>query len=281
MKNKPRIIITTGDSNGVGPEVTNKALKDPRINRMADFFVIKSADTTGFDAIKKAVEILKRGSACGLVTAPVSKSAINKSGISFKGHTEYLAEAVKARKVAMMFHSVSLNVTIATRHLPLKEVSRILTREKVNTAIVLTHEALRKYFRIKRPRLGICGLNPHCGENGLMGKEEKKVIIPAINVLRKSMPGIHGPLSGDVAFYMAHRGMFDAVIAMYHDQGLAPFKMLAFHRGVNVTLGLPFVRTSPDHGTAYDIAGRGIADPGSMKEAIRLAAYMCIQGQNQ
>jgi 4-hydroxythreonine-4-phosphate dehydrogenase len=125
------------------------------------------------------------------------------------------------------------------------------------------------------PRIGVCGLNPHAGEQGLIGSEEEKIITPIIKKMRKNTPGIQGPLPGDVAFYMAYRGDLDAVVAMYHDQGLAPFKMVAFNKGVNVTLGLPFVRTSPDHGTAYDIAGKGIADPGSMKEAMRLAARMC------
>lgn len=272
---KPLILITTGDLKGIGPEITKKALADPRIRKMADFFIIEPVDRTGFGAIEKAVGILKKGGAKGLVTAPVNKSAINKTGAPFKGHTEYLAEETNTRKFAMLFYSEFMKVTIVTRHLPLRQVSGSLTKNKIETAISLTGGALKKYFGIPRPRIGVCGLNPHAGEQGLMGSEEKKVIIPAIKNSKKKTPGVLGPLPGDAAFYMAHRGDVDAVVAMYHDQGLAPFKMLAFNRGVNVTLGLPFVRTSPDHGTAYDIAGKGIADPGSMKEAMKLAARMC------
>ncbi|MBU3911023.1 MAG: 4-hydroxythreonine-4-phosphate dehydrogenase PdxA [Candidatus Omnitrophica bacterium] len=266
---KPLILITTGDPKGIGPEVTRKALKDPRIKKMADFFVIEPVDGTGFGAIKKAVEILKKGRAQALVTAPV-----NKSVVRFKGHTEYLAKATNTRKFAMMFYAASMKVTIVTRHLPLLKVPRSLTRENIETAIDLTNKALKKYFEISKPRIGVCGLNPHAGEQGLMGDEEKKIIIPAIKRAKRNAPGVQGPLPGDAAFYMAHKGMLDAVVAMYHDQGLAPFKMLAFNKGVNVTLGLPFIRTSPDHGTAYDIAGKGIADPNSMKEAMKLAARM-------
>jgi len=273
---KPLLLITTGDPAGIGPEIVKKALRDPHIKNTADFFIIKPDDKTGFDAIRKAVEILKKGKAHGLVTGPVNKAAINKSGIPFKGHTEYLAKATDSKKFAMMFCGASLKVTIVTRHLPLQKVSGSLTQDSIETAIELTHGALRKYFRIHRPRIGVCGLNPHAGEDGLMGKEEKEVIVPAIDRMRKNIPGVRGPLPGDAIFYMANQGMFDAVVAMYHDQGLAPFKMIAFNKGVNVTLGLPFVRTSPDHGTAYDIAARGIADPGSMKEAIKLAARMCM-----
>jgi len=269
---KPLILVTTGDPNGIGLEVTEKALGDPQIRKMADFFVIRPTDGTGLGAIKEAVSMLKKGRARALVTAPVTKSAINRAGTPFKGHTEYLAALTKTRRFAMMFYSEPMKVTIVTRHLALKKVAGSLTREKVETAIYLTDKALKKYFRLKRPRLAVCGLNPHAGEQGLMGEEERKIIIPAVKRAEKTVSGVKGPLPGDAAFYMAYHGMFDAVVAMYHDQGLAPFKMLAFNKGVNVTLGLPFIRTSPDHGTAYDIAGKGIADPGSMKEAMKLAA---------
>ncbi|MBU0759578.1 MAG: 4-hydroxythreonine-4-phosphate dehydrogenase PdxA [Candidatus Omnitrophica bacterium] len=274
---KPLILVTTGDPKGIGPEVTEKALGDLRIRKMADFFVIRPTDATGLGAIKEAVSMLKKGRARALVTAPVTKSAIDRSGTPFKGHTEYLATLTKTRRFAMMFYSEPMKVAIVTRHLPLKEVAGSLTREKVETTIDLTDKALKKYFRIKRPRLVICGLNPHAGEQGLMGEEERKIIIPAVKRAKKTASGVKGPLPGDIAFYMAYHGMFDAVVAMYHDQGLAPFKMLAFNKGVNVTLGLPFIRTSPDHGTAYDIAGKGIADPGSMKEAMKLAARICAR----
>lgn len=275
MAKKPIILITTGDPRGIGPEVVKKALKDPQIKTLADFFIIGPRDGVGLDAIKKAIEILRKGKADGLVTGPVNKAAINKRDISFKGHTEYLAKASHAKKIAMMFCKGRFRVSLVTRHIALKEVAAVLTQEKIKDAIVLTERSLRKYFRIQGPRICVCGLNPHCGENGLIGTEEERVIGPLVKKLRSRIRGLEGPLPADVAFYMAYRGRFDAVVAMYHDQGLGPFKMIAFEDGVNVTLGLPFVRTSPDHGTAYDIAGKGIANPGSMKAAIRLAVKMC------
>lgn len=272
---RPCILITTGDPRGIGPEITKKALKDSRIRSLADFSVIKTSDNTGFKAIEKAVSILKKGHACGVVTAPVSKAAINRSGVRFEGHTEFFASATRAKKIAMMFYSPLLKVTIVTRHVPLKEVPRLLTRRKIEDSVALTHAALKKYFNLPRPRIGVCGLNPHSGEHGLIGQEERKVIDPAIKKLKTKISGLQGPLPADVAFYMAFNKKLDAVVAMYHDQGLGPFKMIAFESGVNMTLGLPFVRTSPDHGTAYDIAGKNKANPESMKQAIKLAVSMC------
>ncbi len=277
MRKKPKVLITTGDPRGIGPEVTQKALRDARIRDLANFFIIEPQDKTGFDAIKKATGILKKAKADALVTAPVNKSAIINSGIPFKGHTEYLARATRTKKFTMMLSSPPLRITVVTRHIALKDVSAALTREKIEDAILLTGEALRKYFRIQRPRIGVCGLNPHCGEGGLVGVEEKKIITPAIQAVKSKIPGVQGPFAADAIFYMAYKRKLDAVISMYHDQGLGPFKMVAFEKGVNVTLGLPFVRTSPDHGTAYDIAGKGIANPSSMKEAIKLATSICKQ----
>ena len=274
---KPRILITLGDPKGIGPEVTKKALKDSRIKGLANFFIIESRDKTGFGAIKKAAEILKKCEADGIVTAPVNKSAINKSGIPFKGHTEFFARITHTKKFAMMLCCDSLRVTLVTRHVALKKVPGILTKEKILDAIVLTDQALRRYFAIQRPKIGVSCLNPHCGEDGLIGTEEKEIIAPAIESIRSKIPGIQGILPADAIFHMAYNGKLDAVISMYHDQGLGPFKMVAFEKGVNITLGLPFVRTSPDHGTAYDIARKGIADPTSMKEAIKLAIKIVSQ----
>ncbi|PIP68541.1 MAG: 4-hydroxythreonine-4-phosphate dehydrogenase PdxA [Candidatus Omnitrophica bacterium CG_4_9_14_0_2_um_filter_42_8] len=272
---KPTVLITTGDPRGIGPEVTKKALEDPGIKRLANFFIIEPKDKTGFDAVKKAAEILKNRKARALVTAPVNKEAINRSGIPFEGHTEYLAEASNTKKFAMMLCGGALKVTTVTRHVPLKKVSGMITQAKIIDAVKLTDFALKKYFGIKKPKIGICALNPHCGEGGKIGGEEQAIIIPAVKKIRRLVPEVQGPISGDIIFYMAIKGKLDAVISMYHDQGLGPLKMLAFEKGVNVTLGLPFIRTSPDHGTAYDIAGTGIADPSSMKEAIKLAVRMC------
>lgn len=272
---KPTVLITTGDPAGIGPEVTKKALEDPRIKRLANFFIVEPRDKTGFDAIKKAADILKNRKANALVTAPVNKEAINRSGIPFLGHTEYLAETSNTKKFAMMLCGGALKVTTVTRHVPLRKVSEILTQEKIIDAVKLTDKALKRCFGIKNPKIGVCGLNPHCGEGGKIGSEEQAIIIPAVKKIMRFAPGTLGPISGDIIFYMAAQGKLDAVISMYHDQGLGPLKMLAFEKGVNVTLGLPFIRTSPDHGTAYDIAGKGIANPSSMKEAIKLAVSMC------
>jgi len=273
--NKPVVVITTGDPEGIGPEVTKKALKDPAIKSIADFIVIEASDSTGFDAIEKAVRILKNKKAGVLVTAPVNKEAINKSGIFFQGHTEYLAKEANVKKFAMMLCGGPLKVTTVTRHIPLKKVPLEITQAKIIEAAGLTDLYLKKYFGIKKPRIGVCGLNPHCGEGGKIGTEEQDIIMPAVKKAKGAIAGIRGPIPGDAIFYMAYCGKLDAVISMYHDQGLGPLKMVAFEKGVNVTLGLPFIRTSPDHGTAYDIAGKGIADPGSMKEAIKLAVKMC------
>lgn len=273
---KPVILVTSGDPRGIGPEVTEKALRDNGIKNLADFLVIDSEDKTGFDAVKKAIQLLKNKKAIALVTAPVNKEAINRSGIFFQGHTEYLAKSTNTKRFAMMLCGGALKVTTVTRHVPLKKVSSFLTEAKIIEAVKLTDSALKKYFGIKKPRIGVCGLNPHCGEGGKIGTEEQDIIIPAIKKIKRSVSGIQGPISGDVIFYMAYHGNLDAVMSMYHDQGLGPLKMVAFEKGVNVTLGLPFIRTSPDHGTAYDIAGKGIADPSSMKEAMYLAAKMCL-----
>jgi 4-hydroxythreonine-4-phosphate dehydrogenase len=273
---KPHVIITTGDPKGIGPEVTKKALQDSKIKGLANFFVIESCDKTGFDAIEKAAEILKDAKAGALVTAPVNKEKINKSGIRFQGHTEYLAKVTNTKIFAMMLCGGPLKVTTVTRHVPLKKVSSILTSAKIIEAVRLTYYGLKKYFGIAKPKIGICALNPHCGEGGKIGREEQDIIMPAIKKIKRFIPGIQGPIPGDVIFYKAYNGKLDAVISMYHDQGLGPLKMVAFEKGVNVTLGLPFIRTSPDHGTAYDIAGKNIANPSSMKEAIKLAVQMCV-----
>jgi 4-hydroxythreonine-4-phosphate dehydrogenase len=272
--NKPTIVITTGDPKGIGLEVTKKALAVKDIKNLANFVVIEPSDGIGFDAIQQAVQILKADKADALVTAPVNKALIHNSGISFQGHTEYLAKVTNTEKFAMMLCGGPLKVTTVTRHIPLKKVADAISQEKIIEAVMLTHGALRTFFGIKRPRIGISALNPHCGESGNIGTEEKDIIEPAIIKIKKIVADINGPISGDVIFYMAYNGRLDAIISMYHDQGLGPLKMIAFEKGVNITLGLPFIRTSPDHGTAYDIAGKGIANPESMKEAIKLAAKM-------
>ena len=213
-----------------------------------------------------------------LVTAPVNKEAIIRAGIPFVGQTELLSEMAGSNRTAMMLLGQDdrgrwLRVVLATTHVPLKLVSAQLTQSKIGVAIDLAAEAC-SLLGLSRSRVGVCGLNPHAGEGGAMGDEELTTIGPAIEKARAHNIDAVGPLSADALFYYAYRGEYDAVVAMYHDQGLAPLKLIAFERGVNWTLGLPFIRTSPDHGTAYDIAGKHQANPSSMEAAIRLAIQL-------
>jgi 4-hydroxythreonine-4-phosphate dehydrogenase len=210
-----------------------------------------------------------------MVTAPVNKEAIVRSGQAFVGQTEFLSELAGAKKTAMMLLGQDdrgrwLRVALVTTHVPLKFVSEQITKEKVEMTIELATQACRD-LGLKRARIAVCGLNPHAGEGGKMGTEEQTTIGPAVKAAKERGLDVIGPMSADSLFYYAYRGEYDAVVAMYHDQGLVPLKMIGFETGVNWTLGLPFVRTSPDHGTAYDIAGKGRADASSMMAAIRLA----------
>jgi 4-hydroxythreonine-4-phosphate dehydrogenase len=276
MKKKLIAGITLGDVEGVGPEVILKALNDRKIRRLADFLII--GDGSPLNCIDTALKLIKAGKIDVLITAPVNKAAINKAHPKslFTGHTEYLARAAKTKDFAMMLIGGPLRVSLVTRHIALKDVPGVLTKGKIEKTICLTALSLKKYFRIRRPRIAVCGLNPHSGEQGLMGQEERRIIQPAIRQAKKraGFASIQGPLPADTVFHAALQGKFDAVVAMYHDQGLIPLKALFLHQGVNLTLGLPFVRTSCDHGTAYDIAGKDKADPGSMKAAIKLAVEL-------
>jgi 4-hydroxythreonine-4-phosphate dehydrogenase len=293
--------------------VTLRALADPRVRGLADFLIIgdrfvleraisrlklrlrpplidlqnvprkdfsfgkvrPSFGKAAIEYVDKALELLKAGRADGLVTAPVNKSAVQRSGIpDFTGHTEYLAEKTGSKDFAMMLTAGSLRVTLATRHIALKDVPKRLSADSVYKAITLTRRGLKDLFSIRAPRIGVAALNPHAGEGFLMGGEEADVIKPAIRRAGSCRAGVSGPIPADVIFRQALDGKFDAVVAMYHDQGLAPFKTLYFSSGVNLTLGLPFVRTSPDHGTAHEIAPAFAADPTSMIEAIRLTCRL-------
>jgi 4-hydroxythreonine-4-phosphate dehydrogenase len=221
-----------------------------------------------------ATRLILQGKAHALVTAPLSKSVVALSGQSFKGHTELLAELSNTRDFAMMFVGDKLKVSLVTTHIPYKEVPRALTVEKVFKKALLTKKALEELFGIMNPKLALCGLNPHAGEEGQMGEEEIEILFPAVKRAMEEGVNLQGPFAADSLFFWAYRGKWDAVIALYHDQGLIPFKIHHFHKGVNLTIGLPFIRTSPDHGTAYDIAGKGKANPQSMMEALKLAAYL-------
>jgi 4-hydroxythreonine-4-phosphate dehydrogenase len=228
-------------------------------------------------AIIEAVELVQQGRAAGLVTAPISKAHLVAAGHDYPGHTELLAHLCGDVPVRMMMAGGTLRVVLVTIHMALRQVPRRLTAPAVLETIAITAAALRRRFGVRRPRIAVTGLNPHAGEGGLFGKEDLQVILPAVRSARRRGIDAVGPLAADGVFPYAARGDYDAVVAMYHDQGLAPFKLLHFADGVNCTLGLPFVRTSPDHGTAFDIAGQGKADPSSMAAAIQLAARMALR----
>jgi len=224
--------------------------------------------------ILAAIDAARRGWIDALVTAPISKEAIGMAGHPWPGHTELLAEKFGSKDVAMMFAGGPFRVVLATIHVSLAEAIRTLSAERILRSCRLADAALRRWFGIAVPRVGVCGLNPHAGEAGRFGHEEREIIQPAIEQAAAEGIAAFGPLPPDTAFLQAARGKFDIIVALYHDQGLIPLKTVALDESVNITLGLPIVRTSVDHGTAYDIAGRGQANPGSMKAAIRLAADM-------
>ncbi len=227
-----------------------------------------------YEYVMTAARLAQAGMLSAIVTAPLSKGLVTQAGFPISGHTELLAEVTGARDVRMMLAGSRLRVVLVTMHVALADVPRQLTVSRILRTIRVTDEHLRRYHRLRRPRIAVAGLNPHAGEGGLFGREEETVIGPAVARARAAGVQASGPLPADSLFFHAVEGAFDAVVVMYHDQGLIPLKLLHFHDGVNVTLGLPIVRTSPDHGTAYDIAGKGIANPGSMRAAIALASAM-------
>lgn len=222
--------------------------------------------------IEKAVSLILDGTFSAMVTCPISKASLNRAGYPFPGHTEMLAALTGSTNYVMMMAGSRLRVTLATIHCPLASVPARLNQEILTSLIQTTETALQRDFGISAPRIAVAALNPHAGEAGLFGKEEEDIILPAIEKMQAAGIQVQGPFPPDTIFFRAATGMYDAVICMYHDQGLIPFKLLHFKDGVNVTLGLPIVRTSVDHGTAYDIAGKGVADPASLVAAVDLAA---------
>ena len=287
---KPRIAITVGDPSGIGPEVAAKAAADARVRAACEPILYAPPDTSHFapgvlsgeagraayDAIVRAVDDAREGVVQAIATAPVNKEAFRLAGLEWSGHTDLLAHLTGARHVAMMFHSDALRVVLATVHIALADVPRALTQLSLERTIALTARELPLFDKIA-PRIAVAGLNPHAGEHGLFGREEIEIIAPAIAACRARGIDVSGPFPGDTVFVRASRGEFDIVVACYHDQGLIPVKLVAFGEAVNVTLGLPIVRTSVDHGTAFDIAGKGIADPQSMIAAVLLAARLARQ----
>ncbi len=288
----PRIAITCGDPAGIGPEIATRAAEDPRVlevcaplvygpaagSRFEPGRVSAAAGLAAYQTLQRAVGDALEGRVDAIATAPVSKEAFAAAGLPWKGHTDLLGHLTGSPFVAMRFESPALRVVLATVHVALREVPALLTPELLARTLDLTARELPR-FGVDRPRLALAALNPHAGEHGLMGREDDDVLAPAAAAARARGIDVSGPFPADTIFLRASRGEFDAVIACYHDQGLIPVKLLAFGRAVNVTLGLPIVRTSVDHGTAFDIAGQGRADHGSMVEAICLAARLAAARQ--
>jgi 4-hydroxythreonine-4-phosphate dehydrogenase len=284
---KPRVAITSGDPSGIGPEIARLAASDPRVvaacvpllygppdtPRFAPGVLSGEAGRAAYDVIVRAVDDAVAGRVDAVATAPVNKEAFRLAGLPWNGHTDLLAHLTGAPHVAMLFYSEALRVVLATVHIALADVPHALTRASLEATIDLTARELPR-FGIARPRIAVAGLNPHAGEHGLFGDEEGTTIGPAVNACRSRGVDVSGPFPGDTVFLRARRGEFDVVVACYHDQGLIPVKLVAFGQAVNVTIGLPIVRTSVDHGTAFDIAGKGVADPESMVGAVLLAARL-------
>lgn len=281
---RPRLAVTLGDPRGIGPEIVERAARDDALHAVAELVLVgprgpsltvdesvgdwKSgsgeavAGALAGRAIARAVELAQRGAVQGIVTAPIDKHALLAGGFDFPGHTEMLAHLTGSR-VAMMLASDRLRVVLATTHIPLREVAHALTRDAIVGAAEVARRGLQDWYGLAQPRIALCALNPHAGDRGRFGTEDEELLAPAA---RES--GLAGPFSADTVFVRAMRGEFDAVIAPYHDVGMTAIKVASFGNAVNVTLGLPFPRTSPDHGTASDIAGRGLADPSSFIRAV-------------
>ncbi|MDA1093235.1 MAG: 4-hydroxythreonine-4-phosphate dehydrogenase PdxA [Acidobacteria bacterium] len=289
MTARIRVGITVGDPAGIGPEIARAAVLDPRVTAVCEPVLYDAATDDGvpvvpgvlsaeagraaYDAVVRATADAMAGRIDAVTTGPIHKEAFALAGLPWRGHTELLAHLTGADEVAMMFYSSRLCVVLATVHVPLSAVPRLLTRQRVEATLALTAAELPR-FGIPVPRLGLAGLNPHAGEGGLLGSEEQDVLAPAVASARARGIDVTGPLPADTVFRQAVDGRFDAVVACYHDQGLIPVKLVAFGEAVNVTLGLPIIRTSVDHGTAFDIAGKGIADPSSLVTAVELAARL-------
>ena len=288
MRERPRLAVTLGDPRGIGPEIVAALRDDARVADAAQLVLVgpqgtgvavehdigrwaprQSAANAGRLAglaIERAVALAQAGEVQGIVTAPIDKAALLAGGYDYPGHTEMLA-ALTGGRVAMMLASERLRVVLATTHIALRDVPRAVTSEAIAEAAAITRRGLQEWFGLAEPRLALCALNPHAGDGGRFGDEDDRVLRPAARAA-----GLAGPFPADTVFVRAMRGEFDAVIAPYHDVGMTAIKVASFGSAVNVTLGLPFPRTSPDHGTALDIAGQGKADPSSMIAATLLAA---------
>jgi 4-hydroxythreonine-4-phosphate dehydrogenase len=285
---KPVIGLTCGDPAGIGPEVIRGALASGLLPEAFDFRLIgeggdfpsgapsRESAHFAFEALEESLRLAQSGEISAVVTGPVSKKAMHDVGFAFPGQTEFFAARTQTRNFAMCLTGGRLTVALVTAHVPLREVAGLLDGEEIVRVGGLLVEFLRRR-KIARPRIAVAGLNPHAGEQGDLGREEIEIIAPAVTMLEsiwRPFADFSPPLPPDTLFYRAAAGEFDGVLCMYHDQGLIPLKLHAFDEGVNVTLGLPFPRTSPDHGTAFEIAGKGLARPDSMIAAIRLACEL-------
>ncbi|MCX5708054.1 MAG: 4-hydroxythreonine-4-phosphate dehydrogenase PdxA [Candidatus Omnitrophica bacterium] len=303
--------ITMGDPSGIGPEICVQATRalggkfklviigdlgvwrkvaSHKSHVTCEFVDLKNVDLKRFnfgqvnaeygrasmEYLDKAMELLRKRQIDCIVTAPISKESINLAGFHYSGHTEYFAEKTRSKNVVMMLVNKELKFCLVTRHIPLKEVAVKLNRAKITNTITVCRKALTEFFALQDPRLVVCGINPHGSDNGLIGREENQIIRPALQALKKKFKHLDGPLGADVAIGKAKNNLYDCVIAMYHDQALIPLKLLGDETGINMTLGLGFVRTSPLHGTAFDIAGKNIASPASLIAAIKLAAQCTL-----
>ena len=313
MGKLPVVAITMGDPTGVGPEIilktfikedifkyctpviigdavflkkTAEYLHIPPLPSPVSVFDLKNipegihpgkpsrdGGRSAIEYIKVAVEMAMAKKVDAITTSPINKEAIHMAGYTYPGHTEMLAEFTHTDDYAMMIAGEDIRVVLVTTHHALKDVSRLITKEKVLRVIRLTYRSL-KLWGFLNVRIGVSALNPHAGEGGIFGNEERKIIIPAIHDAQREGINVNGPFPADTLFTSVKRTEFDAIVVMYHDQGLIPVKMVSFGKAVNITLGLPFIRTSVDHGTAYDIVGKGIADPSSLIEAVKLAAQL-------
>ena len=327
LKNKlPRIAISIGDFNGIGPEIILKSMSDLDLSTSIPVIIspeeiiesvlsylpyelktnlsdditdihseainilsfpvddlkltpgIQSAQSglVAMQSIEKCIQLCQTKDAEAMVTAPISKEAVNLAGYDIPGHTEFLASKTGKESVLMMLVSGDLRVALVTTHIPINEVAESISEEEIRKKVELLSSSLINDFGIEHPQIAVFGLNPHAGDGGVIGREEIEVITPALKLIREERTDItlHGPFPADGFFGQQLHKHHDAILAMYHDQGLAPFKLLSFGKGVNFTAGLPIIRTSPDHGTAFDIAGKGVANPSSFKEAYKLAVEL-------
>jgi len=286
----PRVAITVGDPSGIGPEIAIKAARDSRVLAVCEPLlygphtpediarfpcgqVDAASGRSAYETLLEATRDALTGRVQAIATAPINKASFAAAGLTWRGHTDLLAHLCGVKHVAMMFWSDELRVVLATVHIPLAEVPGALTTDGLLSIIRLTATSLPR-FGIRAPRIAVAGLNPHAGEEGLLGVEEDRIMRPAIERARSLGFDVSGPHPADTLFVRAVRGEFDVVVAAYHDQGLVPVKLVAFGRSVNVTLGLPVIRTSVDHGTAFDIARKGVANEQSLVEAVVLAAKL-------